>query len=275
MNLHAKPSPFQDHLSKRPSAGGHADTSGRSGGVDALALCALSDLHARIWGGTVSDAVRQSLGSPVTAALANALCDEDDDTADLIVFDMIDAGVSVEEVCLDHLAAAARRLGEMWDTDRLPFTEVALASARIQSILRRLPPARMPVWSGRMQGAVFCAVPGEAHTLGVMMAADLFRRSGWDVGLLLGLEHDDIVARLENDDRSVIGLSCSGSHSWTALMRLIDTIRDVRPDAHLMVSGQIATQPERVAALPPVDALVACFADAQAEMARLEAGLRV
>ena len=51
-------------------------------------------------------------------------------------------------------------------------------------------------------GPFFCAVPGEQHTLGVMMAADLFRRNGWDVGLLIGVDHAEIVERLERDDRA-------------------------------------------------------------------------
>jgi methanogenic corrinoid protein MtbC1 len=77
--------------------------------------------------------------SPMATALATALCDDMTDTADLMVSDLIDAGLSVEEVCLDHLAPAARCLGEWWETDRLPFTEVTMATARIQSMLRRMP----------------------------------------------------------------------------------------------------------------------------------------
>jgi methanogenic corrinoid protein MtbC1 len=92
----------------------------------------------------------------------------------------------VEDVCLDHLAPAARCLGEWWETDRLPFTDVTMATARIQSMLRRMPTGRGHIAAFAGNGAVFCAVPGEQHTLGVMMAADLFRRNGWDVGLLLG-----------------------------------------------------------------------------------------
>jgi hypothetical protein len=94
---------------------------------------------------------------------------------------------------------------------------------------------------------VFCAVPGEQHTLGVMMAADLFRRNCWDVGLLLGLEHSEILDRLERDDRDVIGLSCSGDHSVNALERLMIALRKRRPDAASSCRGRLRATPDALA----------------------------
>jgi methanogenic corrinoid protein MtbC1 len=186
---------------------------------------------------------------------------------------LLEAGLSIEDVCLDHLAPAARRLGELWERDRLPFTEVALASARIQAILRRLPPARAMSRAVDNRGAVFAAVPGEQHTLGVIMAADLFRRNGWDVSLLVGLSHDELIARISRDDRPVIGLSCSGDHSYPALRRLLAALSPMRPDAHVLLSGQIIHDPARVADLPAAVTCVADMAAAEAEVIRIEAML--
>lgn len=239
----------------------------------------LSDLAARAMArlreergvGGISNEARACMKAPVATALATALCDDKSDTADLIVFDMIEAGVPVEDVCLDHLAPAARCLGEWWENDRLPFTEVAMATARIQSLLRRMPAGRRTARCQGSKGAVFCAVPGEQHTLGVMMAADLFRRNGWDVSLLVGLDHDEVLARLERDDREVIGLSCSGDHSFAALGRLMSALRRVRPHARLILSGQIAADADKVAQLPAPDAVVTSMQQAEEQMARLEA----
>ncbi|GAA5073408.1 cobalamin-dependent protein [Roseibacterium beibuensis] len=218
----------------------------------------------------ISEEVQRALGSPLTAALVCALCDVDDESAEAIVNDLIAAGVSVEDICVDHLAAAARRLGEMWEADTLPFTEVTMASARIQSIMRQLPPPRKRVTHHPSRGAVFCAVPGEEHTLGVMMAADLFRRNGWDVSLLVGMSHEELVDRLTRDDRGVIGVSCSGLHSRPALIRLIEDLRRVRPAAHLVLAGQIVTKPSELAGVPTVDGYVASFQEAEAALQRIE-----
>ncbi|WP_439137068.1 cobalamin B12-binding domain-containing protein [Roseicyclus sp.] len=213
------------------------------------------------------------LGDPCAAAMAFALCDPDDCAAQFLVDDLLEAGISVEDLCHDHLAPAARRLGTLWDRDRIPFTDVALATARIQSILRRLPGSRANLHDKRGLGAIFAAVPGEMHTLGVMMAADLFRRGGWDISLLVGLTHDELLARLTRDDRPVIGLSCSGEHSFGALRRLLAALGNARPDAQFLVSGQIIADPARIAALPVPVMVVGDLDSAEAEMARLDAVL--
>lgn len=217
----------------------------------------------------ISPAARRCLKDPLATALANALCDDGSDLADEMIEDLVDAGLTVEEICLDHLAPAARRLGEWWEDDRLPFTEVALATARIQSMLRRIP-AASAARRGGSRGAVFCAVPGEQHTLGVMMAADLFRRHAWDVSLLIGLDHEEMMSRLARDDREVIGLSCSGDHSFAALRRLMLALRQARPAARLILSGQIVSDTDALRRLPEPDAIVTTMQEAEAEMARLE-----
>lgn len=245
----------------------------QSGALDDLAKRALARLcQDSKRGAPAGDAV-SVLGDPCAAAMAFALCDPDDAAAQFLVDDLLDAGISVEDLCHDHLAPAARRLGTMWDRDRIPFTDVALATARIQSILRRLPANRSSLRNRRGLGAIFAAVPGEMHTLGVMMAADLFRRGGWDISLLVGLTHDELLARLTRDDRPVIGLSCSGEHSFGALRRLLAALGNARPDAQFLVSGQIIADPARIASLPVPVMVVGDLDSTEAEMARLDAVL--
>jgi methanogenic corrinoid protein MtbC1 len=243
----------------------------RAESVSGLAIRAVARLHLERGGCGVSEAAKACMAQPLAVALAHALCDDATDEADLFVEDLMQAGLSVEEICLDHLAPAARCLGQWWEDDRLPFTEVAMATARIQSMLRRMPVTRGAAPCRGGKGAVFCAVPGEEHTLGVMMAADLFRRGGWDVGLLVGLDHAALLARLRRDDRGLIGLSCSGDHSVAALGRLMTALREARPDARLILSGRIATDADALSRLPAADAVVTDMAGAEAEMARAPA----
>ena len=253
------------------SRSAHPTDAGAHPGLPGFAADALARLCAERRSDATPGSAQSVLGDPCAAAMAYALCDADDGAASILVDELIEAGVPVEDVCLDHLAPAARRLGDLWDTDRLPFTEVTMASARIQSILRRLPPGR----GGRMThgacGALFGAVPGEQHTLGVIMAADLFRRGGWDVGLMIGATHDEMIARISRDDRPVIGLSCSSDHAYPALRRLLAAIARARPGAEILLAGQIVKTPERVAELPMPVTAVADMAEAEAEMTRIAA----
>jgi methanogenic corrinoid protein MtbC1 len=241
------------------------------GDLSDLAQEAVARLCAQMRAKAAAGPARSVLGDPCVAAMAYALCDDDDGAAAGLVHDLLAAGLSVQELCLDHLAPAARRLGDMWDRDRLPFTEVAVASARIQAILRRLPAGRTALRGGSSKGAIFAAVPGEQHTLGVMMAADLFRREGWDVGLLVGLTHDQLVARISRDDRPVIGLSCSSTQSYAALRRLVAALARTRPDADLLLSGQIVQDAARIKDLPGPVTIVTDLDAAKLQMARIAA----
>jgi methanogenic corrinoid protein MtbC1 len=111
--------------------GGHdsAIVSMTSRGLSDLAASALARLNNSHFAGDLSEDAKACMKFPLASALATALCDDSSDIADLMVFDLIDAGLSVQDVCLDHLAPAARCLGEWWETDRLPFTEVTMATS--------------------------------------------------------------------------------------------------------------------------------------------------
>jgi methylmalonyl-CoA mutase cobalamin-binding subunit len=257
--------------------GGHdsAIVSMTSRGLSDLAASALARLNNSHFAGDLSEDAKACMKFPLASALATALCDDSSDIADLMVFDLIDAGLSVQDVCLDHLAPAARCLGEWWETDRLPFTEVTMATSRIQSILRKMPSSLTHRGGSGARGVVFCAVPGEQHTLGVMMAAELFRRLDWDVGLLLGLDHPEMIARLARDDRRVIGLSCSGDHSAAALERLMIALRKRRPDARIVLSGGIVKDEDALARLPRPDAVVTCMEEAEACLSELAGDVNV
>lgn len=259
----------QPHLPQAPSDG----CAGQTTDLTDLAQRALARLCAQMQDRAPAHRAHDVLGDPCSAAMAYALCDSDDTAASLLVEDLLDVGLSVEDVCLEHLAPAARRLGDLWDRDRLPFTEVALAAARIQALLRRMPPGRVAPSCHHAKGAVFAAVPGEQHTLGVMMAADLFRRNGWDVGLMVGLTHDELVSRIARDDRPVIGLSCSGSHSYPALRRLLAALGRMRPSAHILLSGHVVQDADKLADLPAPVTIVADMMAAEAAMKRIEAML--
>lgn len=213
-----------------------------------------------------SQAAMASMPLPHVTALAYALADTDQELAEEMVADLLAVGLSVQDLCLDHLAPAARELGQWWETDKMPFAEVTLATARIQAILRTIPASRAQVTGTCAQGALFAAVPDETHTLGVIMAADHFRRLGWDVGLLIGMDQDELYRKIADDDRVVIGLSCAGRHSAKGLRVLVEEIRCRRPDMAIVVAGNITNDKATMASLPYVDGIVNCLEIAEQVM---------
>lgn len=169
--------------------------------------------------------------------LSEALIADDDDAATLIIARLRSDGTPAETIYLKHLARSARLLGEWWEEDRVTFSRVTIGSGRIFAIMRSMRHLFEPPSLSSDKTAVFASVPGEDHTLGVRMAADMFRKDGWDIDLKVGLDHDELVAEIEKNPRGIVGLSISGVHSLEPLSRLIVALNISCPQSRVFVSG--------------------------------------
>lgn len=206
---------------------------------------------------------------PALVALCKALVAPDPGVARGVVAALSAEGCGLDHIYLNRLAPAARLLGEWWDTDRASFAEVTIGISRIYGIMQSLRDTLPLGFPARPRRAAFASVPGEDHTLGVTMAADLFRREGWDIVLKIGLEHDALVESLADSGMPIIGLSASGAHAMPALSRLILALRSANPKCHIMLSGHVAAlEPDLLSGLG-VDALAGDVPTARAEMDRL------
>ena len=162
-------------------------------------------------------------------------------------------GVTLDVLYARYLAAAAARLGELWDEDVLTFSN---------DIIRVLRDALPTPAITRSEPVLFAAVPGEEHNVGLQMAAELFRQRGWDVHTMLDATHDEILGQIDRMRFLIIGLSSSGRASAEALARLIHAVRVAHPGIYILVSGQIVTQEADLIALMAPDGAVATVEDA-------------
>ncbi len=128
--------------------------------------------------------------------LCHALLSGDDHAGTQFIRDVRTEGASVEVVYLRYLAQAARMLGEWWEEDLVSFGEVTLGTSRMYAIMRALRRESLNEHTSPNRSAVFASVPGETHTLGVRMAADLFRKDGWDIELMVGMSHEELVSEI-------------------------------------------------------------------------------
>ena len=202
--------------------------------------------------------------SDVVNKLCDALLADDPLAAAALIEEQFAAGVTVDALYLGYLSPAARQLGEWWNTDVIRFADVTVGTGRIYGIMRSLS-RRMPRTDAPDQKAAMVAcVPGETHTLGARMATDLLREQGWLVDLQLTLDHDALVAKVVESGHVIIGVSAAGEHALPALAKLVLAIRVSRPDAAIMVSGNIVDQARDRIALMGVDGMSQTFAEASA-----------
>lgn len=172
-------------------------------------------------------------------SLCHALICEDDQAGAQFIRDTAAEGATAEVIYLDYLAPAARLLGHWWNEDHVTFLEVTLGTGRMYAIMHTLRRHFVSRRSGGSKLALFTSVPGEEHTLGVRMAADLFGKDGWTVELRVGLSHDELLAATESCDPFLVGVSAGGKHALEGLARLVLALQMKSPKTLVFVGGNI------------------------------------
>lgn len=157
------------------------------------------------------------------------------------VTDLLARGVTLESIFLHLLAPAARFLGDQWLDDKLSFVDVHLGLCRLHQLICECEAIgyrseNMPLLDTSI---LLSSAPGEDHTFGVTMVADFFRRYGWRVSNLCGLEPGFLVARLASTSYTVVGFSLHHERNFKSLKRMISEVRRVsrNPDMVVMVGG--------------------------------------
>lgn len=146
-------------------------------------------------------------------------------------------GASVETICLDLLAPAARKLGEMWESDECDFLDVTMGLWRLQEVMREIA-ARSPATLGLLnapRSALFSPMPGDHHNFGTLMIEELFARSGWQSEALVKPERRELLDRLARQPFDLVGLTLARDCPSAALANLIRAMRKVSANSRIIV----------------------------------------
>jgi methanogenic corrinoid protein MtbC1 len=155
-------------------------------------------------------------------------------------------GASVETVCLDLLAPAARRLGEMWERDECDFIDVTMGLWRLQEVMREIA-ARAPnerAFLCAPRSALFSPMPGDNHNFGALMIEEVFARAGWQSEALIKPERRELLDRLARQPFDLVGLTLTRDCPSAALTNLIKAMRNVsaNPDIFIFVGGRMINE---------------------------------
>ena len=164
----------------------------------------------------------------------------------------LEQSVSVEEICVDLLAPAARQLGGMWEADECDFVDVTMGLWRLQEIMREisLRSPRSQAKTERARSALFCPIPGDVHSFGAQMIEEVFARAGWQTEVLLQPERRELLDYLARKPIDLLGLTVSRDCPGSALSSLVRAVRSVavNPQLKVMVGGHaINENPDLVA----------------------------
>lgn len=190
-----------------------------------------------------------SLSDELDAFVALVL-DNDADVVCEYIEQLRDGGESLPAVYLNLLAPAARRLGELWESDECSFATVTLGISRMHQVLLRFSPffcANCTESPDDAKSVLVIPVPGEQHTFGLMMLVEFFRREGWRVWSGSPRSDEELVGLLESDRFDVVGLSVAAERHLSSVPDLLRSMRERSKNKNIkvIVGGRLfSEQPE-------------------------------
>jgi methanogenic corrinoid protein MtbC1 len=177
-----------------------------NGGLAALARTVVARLTAREKGS------ERPVEDATVASIARALLDADPARMDALRLELRRARISETDLVDCYFPEVARHLGCAWAEDSAPFTDVTIAVARMQAMLRSIAPdCTGGVATDAASSTVLIVIPaGEQHSFGAMLMAGQLRRQGISVRLEVGTSTGEL-RRLVKDqtyDCAMISVAC-------------------------------------------------------------------
>lgn len=175
----------------------------------------------------------------LAAAFTEALLSGDPRTAELVVRDAIDAGLSQGVIDEAVIAPAMREVGELWKRGDITVADEHLAtdiSFRVLAMQREA--FRV---ADRRKGKVVMlgAVETEQHVLGLEMAGSLLDEAGFDVRMLgADLPIETLRDLVERYEPAVFGFTVTMETAADLLPLAIEETRRGAPSIRVVVGGQ-------------------------------------
>jgi methanogenic corrinoid protein MtbC1 len=185
----------------------------------------------------VSSNTATHISSEDIAEMARIVIEHETTVASSYIEALRNQGVPVEAVFLELLAPTARLLGEMWKSDVCCFTDVTIGMTRLQQIVHELSPEFERENSQAFDGRriLLMTMPGEQHTLGLMIVEEYFRRYGWDCSSCAPKDVRNMARLVRAQHFDVVGISISCSASLDGLPSAIQSIRKSSVNKSLIV----------------------------------------
>lgn len=138
-----------------------------------------------------------------------SLIDGDRHTATRIVTDALRGGANMTGVGVGLVQPAMYEIGELWQRNKVTVAQEHLATTICHNVLA-MAYARTSFKEPRGLCAIFAALEGNHHVLGLRMTSDAFEAEGWTVNHL-GADTPlvDLMRMIDSTKPNLIGLSIS------------------------------------------------------------------
>jgi len=130
---------------------------------------------------------------------------------------------SIVDYCIP---IAAARLGEAWVNDTLSFAECTLGTSNLQMLVKLISQNR----EGELNSSVgnrylICVHEKEQHTLGALVVADILRRKGHSLKVILDANSDEVCHLQKANRYDGIFFSCA---SYLSIRETAECVKQIR-----------------------------------------------
>jgi methanogenic corrinoid protein MtbC1 len=160
-----------------------------------------------------------------------ALLAGDRDTAVRVAIDEgVAGGLSIPDLYLGVIEPAQRRIGELWQENRITVAHEHIATAISQLVMALVYP-RLPRAPANGKRAVVACVDDELHDLGARMVADFFEMAGFGVRYLgANLPTDSLIGIVREDPPDLVVLSVTMALHLDAAREAVHRLREAAGD---------------------------------------------
>jgi methanogenic corrinoid protein MtbC1 len=159
------------------------------------------------------------------------------------ITELLNLGMGVDLILLELIPRIARKLGNQWDSDSLSFSEVTIATGRLQKLIHSLDHLfqETRTHASTTHSILVTASPGSHHSLGPLILSNYFTWAGWNVqSESTPTKHfiETIVAR---KFLTAIAVSISDYDQLDRLPKLIQSIRSksLNPAIIVLTGGSL------------------------------------
>jgi diguanylate cyclase (GGDEF)-like protein len=168
----------------------------------------------------------------------DALRAADAHSAERVIEEALEQGMSAVEVQTDLIRPAMAWIGELWETSAISVADEHLATAVSQRMLMRLLEPLQTAAPRSRNRVLLAAVEGQHHVLGLRMVADVLEGAGFDV-LYLGADVPTgaLVEFIRQHEPAIVGLSLSFGGASGKLVETIAAIHDAQAETRILLGG--------------------------------------
>lgn len=159
-------------------------------------------------------------------AYLQALLQSDRRTAQRLIMDALQAGITVKELYREVFERTQREIGRLWQANRISVAQEHFCTAATQMIMSQLYPYLFTGERKARRAITFC-INGELHEIGARMVSDYLEMEGWDSYYFGANTPPESVVRSVQELRPhIVAISATMTFHVSRVAALIQMLRE-------------------------------------------------